>query len=301
MAASTETRSELSSGLHALPAAEALARLLDGQRAAAGCVAAALPAIEAAAAVAAEAIAAGHRVAYAGAGSSGLMALADALELAGTFGIPPDRTPALIAGGAATLLALANAAEDGTAEAADAVAALAIGPGDALIGVSASGTTPYTRAAADAARLRGARVIGIANVAGSPLLVGADVAVLLDSGPELVAGSTRMGAATAQKIALNLISTLVGLRLGHVYDGYMVNLVADNAKLRGRAVAIVAAVSGAGEDAARAALAAPGGAVKPAILAAAGAGGEAAGLLAASRGHLGPALAALRAGARAGS
>ena len=200
------------------------------------------------------------------------------------------------AGGAETLLALANAAEDSTAEAVEAVARLGLGAGDAVIGVSASGTTPYTLAVAEAARARGARVIGIANLADSPLLAVADVAVLLDSGPELVAGSTRMGAATAQKIALNMISTLMGLRLGHVHDGYMVNLVADNAKLRGRAVRIVAAVSGAGEDAARTALDVTGGAVKPAILVAAGAGDEADRLLAASGGHLGPALAALRDG-----
>lgn len=294
--ATTETRNERALGLQSLPDAEVLARLLDGQRAAARSVAAAIPAIEAAAIVAADAIASGHRLAYAGAGSSGLMALADALELAGTFGIPPDRTPALIAGGAETLLALANAAEDAADEAVAAVARLALGPGDALIGVSASGTTPYTLAVADAARTGGARVIGIANVAGCRLLRSADVAVLLDSGPELVAGSTRMGAATAQKIALNMVSTLMGLRLGHVHDGYMVNLVADNAKLRGRAARIVAAVAGAREDAARAALDTTGGAIKPAILVAAGAGGrdDADRLLAASGGHLGPALDALR-------
>ncbi len=133
---------------------------------------------------------------------------------------------------------------------------------------------------------------------GSPLLGLADVAVLLDTGPELVAGSTRMGAATAQKIALNLISTLMGLQLGHVHDGHMVNVVADNAKLRDRAARIVADVAGADAAAAGAALAATGGAVKPAVLLAAGARdrGHADRLLAASGGHLGPALDALRSG-----
>ncbi len=122
--------------------------------------------------------------------------------------------------------------------------------------------------------------------------------MILDTGAELVAGSTRMGAATAQKIALNMISTLMGLTLGHVHDGYMVNVVADNAKLRLRAARIVAAVAGTAEADARAALDATGGAVKPAILVAAGAPGpsDADRLLIETRGHLGPALETLRKG-----
>jgi N-acetylmuramic acid 6-phosphate etherase len=125
--------------------------------------------------------------------------------------------------------------------------------------------------------------------------------VLLDTGPEVVAGSTRLGAGTAQKAALNLLSTLAALRLGHVHDGYMVNVVADNAKLRERAAGIVAALSGADDASARAALAAADGAVKPAILLAAGArdAADAARLLADSGGHVGPALDALRSGTRA--
>ncbi len=175
------------------------------------------------------------------------------------------------------------------------VVATALGPGDAVICVSASGGTPYTLAVAQAARARGAAVIGIANVAQTALLEASDVAVLLDTGPELVAGSTRMGAATAQKIALNMISTLTGLRLGHVHDGYMINVTADNAKLRDRAERIVAAIAGRGD--ARAALEAAGGTVKPAVLIAAGAHGpdHATRLLADSGGKLGPALAALAA------
>lgn len=186
------------------------------------------------------------------------MALADALELAGTFGIPPARTPVLFAGGTAALLALTGAVEDDPALAATDLARLAPRAGDVLICVSASGRTPYTVAVADGARRSGATVIGLADVAGSPLLALADIAILLDTGPELVAGSTRMGAGTAAKIALNLISTLMGLRLGHVHDGYMVNVVADNAKLRDRAARIVAALAGTDPDRAAAALAAAG-------------------------------------------
>ncbi len=294
----TEARHDLAAGLHALPPAEVLARLLQGQRGAVAALASALPALEAAAATAVRVLGGGGRLAYAGAGSSGLMALADALELAGTFGIAPDRTPVLIAGGATTLLALVNAAEDDTAGAAAEVARIGLGDGDAVICVSASGRTPYTVAVAEAASAAGAAVIGVANVAGSRLLGLADVAVLLDTGPEIVAGSTRMGAATAQKVALNMISTLAGLGLGHVHDGYMVNVVADNAKLRSRAVGIVAALSGSGEAAAGEALAATAGAVKPAVLVAAGArdGEHADALLARSGGFLEAALQALQAG-----
>jgi N-acetylmuramic acid 6-phosphate etherase len=274
----TEARHELGLGLQALPPAEVLAHLLQGQRDAAARVAPAIPALEAAARVAAGVLAAGGRLAYAGAGSSGLMALSDALELAGTFGIPPERTPMLFAGGAEALVRMAGAVEDDSADALADVVAAGLGPGDAIICVSASGGTPYTVAVAEAVASRGGTVIAMANVAGSRLLALGDVAVLLDTGAELVAGSTRMGAATAQKIALNMISTLVGLMLGHVHDGYMVNVVADNAKLRGRAARIVADLAGIDGPAAGARSAE-----------------DADRLLAGSGGHLGAALDALRA------
>ena len=133
----------------------------------------------------------------------------------------------------------------------------------------------------------GATIVGFANVAGSALLDLADIPVLLDTGPEVVSGSTRMGAATAQKAALNLLSALVGVRLGHVHDGYMVNLIADNAKLVDRAARIVADISGVSRAMAEAALAQTGGAVKPAILVARGQSpAEAKAALAESGGHL---------------
>ncbi|HYH46589.1 MAG TPA: N-acetylmuramic acid 6-phosphate etherase [Thermoanaerobaculia bacterium] len=291
----TETQHRDAKGLHALAPRIALDRLLGGQLDAAAVVASAMPAIEAAARLAARTLEGDGRLGYAGAGSSGLMALADALELAGTFGIPAERTPVLFAGGAAALLAMTGAVEDDDAAATRDLEAAGLGTGDAVIAVSASGSTPYTLAIAEAARARGVAVVGIANAVGSPLLGTADVAILLDTGPELVAGSTRMCAATAQKIALNMISTLTGLLLGHVYDGYMVNVVADNAKLRDRAARIVGAVSGATEAVARAALDSTGGAVKSAVLVAAGTDqATAESLLAASGGHIGPALDALR-------
>ncbi|RVA12628.1 N-acetylmuramic acid 6-phosphate etherase, partial [Mesorhizobium sp. M7A.F.Ca.CA.002.05.1.1] len=177
----------------------------------------------------------------------------------------------LIAGGDDAFRTLAGGPEDDTGEASAAVAAAAIGKGDCLIAISASGTTPYAVRAIEDARLRGAATIAIANNGNTALLRLADVAILLETPPELIAGSTRMGAGTAQKIALNMLSTLTAIHLGHVHDGYMVNLMADNIKLRGRAARIVAAVSGCGTDEAARLLEKSGGAVKTAILLAAGA------------------------------
>ena len=291
-APATEQQHPGARGLHALPADAVLARLLAAQAVAADGVAAALPALAEAAALGAAALEGTGRLIYAGAGSSGLMALADCLELSGTYGIAPARTPMLFAGGAAALLHMEGAVEDRTELAGADLARLRPGPADVVICVSASGATPYTVAVARGAKAAGAAVVGIANVAASPLAALADVAVALETGAEMVAGSTRMAAGTAQKIALNLLSTLIGVTLGHVHDGYMVNLVADNAKLRRRAAAIVARIAGCGEGAAVAALAAAGGAVKPAVLIAAGAtpaGARA--LLGDAGGHLGPALA----------
>lgn len=248
-----------------------LASLADAQIEAAKVVRQAIPSIARAAEIIAGRLKSGGKLAYAAAGSSGLMALADALELPGTFGIHRDRIAILIAGGDAAFTTLAGGPEDDTEEAATAVANAGIGAGDCLIAVSASGTTPYAVRAVEDARRRGAATIGIANNRDSLLLRQAETAILLETPPELIAGSTRMGAGTAQKIALNMLSTLTAVHLGHVHDGYMVNLMADNIKLRDRAARIVAAISGRGRDEAARLLEKSGGAVKTAILLAAGA------------------------------
>ncbi|MER8695497.1 N-acetylmuramic acid 6-phosphate etherase [Mesorhizobium opportunistum] len=248
-----------------------LASLADAQVEAAKAVRSAIPSIAKAAEIIADRLNGGGRLAYAAAGSSGLMALADALELPGTFGIERDRIAILIAGGDEAFHTLAGGPEDDTEEAAAAIASAGIGKGDCLIAVSASGTTPYAVRAIEEAARRGAATIGIANNRGSALLQRAGTAILLETPPEVIAGSTRMGAGTAQKIALNMLSTLTAVYLGHVHDGYMVNLMADNIKLRDRAARIVAAVSGRGRDEAAQLLEKSGGAVKTAILLAAGA------------------------------
>ncbi|MER8487084.1 N-acetylmuramic acid 6-phosphate etherase [Mesorhizobium australicum] len=248
-----------------------LASLADAQVEAAKAVRNAIPSIARAAEIIAGCLSGGGKLAYAAAGSSGLMALADALELPGTFGIQRDRIAILIAGGDNALRTLAGGPEDDTEEATTAVANAGIGVGDCLIALSASGTTPYAVGAIEEGRRRGAATIGIANNRGSALLQQADTAILLETPPEVIAGSTRMGAGTAQKIALNMLSTLTAVHLGHVHDGYMVNLLADNMKLRDRAARIVAAVSGRGQEEAASLLEKSGGAVKTAILLAAGA------------------------------
>ncbi|MCB6177921.1 N-acetylmuramic acid 6-phosphate etherase [Rhodobacter sp. Har01] len=290
-ARSTEGLHELSAGLHRLAGVEAMGGLLDAQMAALAAVRAAIPQLEKVAEAVAAALAGGGKLAYAGAGSSGLMALADCLELPGTFGIAPERTPVLFAGGAAALLHMTGAVEDDPALAARDFAAAGLRVGDAMICVSASGSTPYAMEVARAARAAGVTVAGIANVARSALLELADIPVLLDTGPEVVAGSTRLGAGTAQKVALNLISVRMGILLGHVHDGFMVNVTADNAKLRDRAARIICALAGVGMTDAQAALAVSGGAVKLAVLVAQGRSAvEAAADLKRSAGHLAPHL-----------
>ncbi|WP_104662418.1 N-acetylmuramic acid 6-phosphate etherase [Ensifer adhaerens] len=269
--AKTEERHDNAKGLDLMHPALALRLLASGQQAASKAVDAAIESISAAASIAAEALASGRRLAYAGAGSSGLMAMADALELPGTYGIPQDQIVVLLAGGTASLSDLAGGYEDDMDLAREDVRKAGVGAGDCLVSVSASGSTPYALAAADEARKRGAKVIAVANNAGAALFKDADVSILLQTPPEVVSGSTRMGAGTAQKIAFNMFSTLVGIHLGHVLDGHMVNLRADNIKLHGRAIRIVTDITGISAAEAGRLINLASGSVKVAILLASGA------------------------------
>ncbi len=285
----TEARHPQSAGLHAADGPQVLTRILDAQIAALGSIRAALPALEQAAGAVATALGAGRKVAYVGAGSSGLMAMADALELLGTFGIPVAQTPILFAGGAAALLTMTGAVEDDPALATADLARAGLAAGDVALCVSASGGTPYTLEIARQAKHAGVMVIGLANVPGSAITQLADISIVLDTGPEIIAGSTRMGAATAQKAALNMVSVLSAIRLGHVHDGFMVNVVADNAKLRDRAARIVSTLSGATTEVSERALQTTGGSTKTAILVARGrTPDQARHCLDTSAGHLAP-------------
>lgn len=278
-----------------------LLALLGGQRRGVDAVEAGIPALARAARLVAGRLSGGGRMCYLGAGSPALISLGDALELPQTYGVARERILLVFAGGEGITRNLTGIDEDNARLAEQDVAAAGIGPADAVIAISASGSTPYTVAGLAAARKAGAATVALAGNAGAPLFAVADVPVLLESGPEVISGSTRMGAGTAQKAALNMLSTLIGVRLGHVYDGLMVNVKADNEKLRGRAARIVAKISGVDLDAANHALRQSDGEVKPAILIAAGAGSleEASGLLQAANGNVRSALGRIAGGAPA--
>ncbi len=262
----TETASDRYRGMDAWPGEKILDAMLDGQQTAVAAVRPALPAMEAAASAAVPRLRRGGRLVYAGAGTSGRIALQDGVELAPTFGWPTDRVVYLLAGGEGALIDSVEGAEDDRGAAAAAVDAAAVGPDDVVLGLAASGTTPYTVAAIERSRRRGALTVGVANNAGAPLLAAAEHPVLLDTGAEVIAGSTRMKAGTAQKAMLNLFSSLVMVKLGRVHDGYMVDVVATNAKLVRRGEAMLMEMTGADEAAARAALARSNGHVKTAVL-----------------------------------
>ena len=273
--------------------AEALAAMLDRQAAAVAAVGEALPDLARAVEAAAARLRDGAgRLFYAGAGSSARIAAQDAAELLPTFGWPPARVAWLIAGGPGALLRSVEGAEDDAAAGDRDAAALGLAPDDVVLAVAASGVTPYTRAAQAAARRSGALTIAFANNPEALLLAESDHPILLRTGPEFLPGSTRLGAGTAQKVALNLFSTQLMARLGRVYRGRMVGLVPGNAKLIGRARRIVAELAGCAPDAAAAALEAAGRDVRLAILMLDGLPrAEAESLLAATGGDLGRARA----------
>lgn len=241
-----------------------LTTLLDGQRCAIDAVELALPAIARAADLIAPRLAAGGRLIYAGAGTSIRIAVQDGTELPATFGMNEDQLAYLIAGGRAAMFdTLADTEDDAEQGATDAATCSA---NDVLIAVAASGRTPYTIGAAKSAKVNKCLVVAIVNNANSPLASHSDVEIVLDSGPEVIMGSTRMAAGTAQKAALNLLSTLVHTRLGAVYDGLMVNVEAGNSKLLARAANMASTITGAPNDKAAKAIAMTSGQVKPAVL-----------------------------------
>ncbi|MGO9174055.1 MAG: N-acetylmuramic acid 6-phosphate etherase [Rhodomicrobium sp.] len=245
---------------------DALDAMIEGQFAAVAAVHAARPAlIEAALAMEAR-LRAGGRLVYAGAGTSGRLAVQDGAELMPTFSWPRERLLLLIAGGEEAMVRAVEGAEDEAGQAAALVRRHGIEANDVLIAVAASGTTPFTLACLREARRLGALTIGIANNAGTPLLAGAECPILLETGPEPIAGSTRMNAGTAQRIALNLLSSLAMIRLGRVYAGLMVEVQASNAKLARRQERMVMQLTGKGEGEVRAALERSGRSVKLAVL-----------------------------------
>lgn len=263
----TERASPRFRALDAWDSLAALDALWEGQMAAIAALRPALPALAKAAEAAAERLAPGAgRLIYCGAGTSGRLAALDAAELPPTFDWPYERIALLLAGGTASLLRAAEGAEDDAMAATEGLAALAPTPGDVLIGLAASGGTPFTRAAIRAARAARCLTIGVANNPRAPLLAEAEHGILIETGAEAIAGSTRMKAGTAQKAALTLLSTLIMIRLGRIHDGRMVEMRPTNAKLMARAERMVADLAKCDATTATRALAASGGAIKPAVL-----------------------------------
>ena len=231
---------------------EMIEAMYEGQLAAAAAVRGVLKAIAAAVDDAVPALRRGGRMVYAGAGTSGRIGVQDGSELLPSYGWPAERLIFLMAGGLGAVVRSVEGAEDDEAQGSRAVADAGIGADDVVIGIAASGTTPFTMGVLRAASAAGAVTIALANNADAPLLAVARHGIMVDTGTEVVAGSTRMKAGTAQKIVLNLISTSIMVKLGRVYRGMMVHMRASNVKLRRRAERMVSRIVGCSEaDAAR--------------------------------------------------
>lgn len=256
-------------------------------------VAAQLPQIAAAIDGTAERMARGGRLIYAGAGTAGRMGVLDASECPPTFNTSPQEVIGLIAGGPAAMVTAVEGAEDSKELAAKDLDALRLTADDVVVGISASGRTPYAIGAVEHARtMYGALTIGLSCNAGSGLAAAADHGIEVVVGPELLTGSTRLKAGTAQKLVLNMLSTITMIRLGKTYGNLMVDVRASNEKLRARSRRIVALATGASDPEIEAALTATDGEVKNAILTILGSvdGPTAARLLDESHGHLRAAL-----------
>ena len=270
---------------------EILHAMIEGQMAAVAAVRTALAAIERAAAAMETNLRNSGRLVYVGAGTSGRLAVQDGAELIPTFNWPKERLLLLMAGGRDALLQSAEDAEDETGRAVRSIQHHGIAAPDVLIAVAASGTTPFTLACLREAKRRGALTIGIANNRGTPVLDEADCSIWLDTGPEPIAGSTRMKAGTAQRVTLNLLSSLVMIRLGRVHGGLMVDMQAINAKLVRRSESILSRLTGRSGQEVRDALNRANGSVKLAVLLLHGCSlDEASGALDRAEGHLRAAL-----------
>ncbi len=288
----TEQSDPRYSGIDTLPTEE-IARLMNAADAAVpAAVGRAVPAISAAVDAIAARMSDGGRLLYVGAGTSGRLAVLDASECPPTFGTHPDLVQGIIAGGEAALVRSVEGAEDDTEAGAAVIRGKHVGPLDSVVGISASGRAPYVVAAVEQARRLGALTVGLACNTGSPLAWAADHAVEVIVGPEVVTGSTRLKAGTAQKLVLNMISTITMIRSGRTYGNFMVDVVASNSKLVDRAARIVSDITGTQVPRAREVLESAGRDVKTAVvMIERGVGADdARALLEANGNRLGPAL-----------
>lgn len=260
----TEQRNPRSAAIDRMPTLDLLRLINAEDQHVPVAVAGVLTELSAAVDLAVAALAGGHRVHYFGAGTSGRIAVLDAAELVPTFGLEPGRVVAHIAGGLRSLTNSSEAAEDD--ETAGASAAGDVTEGDLAVGVTASGRTPYVRAALATARARGAHTVLVSANPAAPIASAVDVHVAPDTGPEVVTGSTRMKAGTAQKLVLNAFSTATMVRLGRTYSNLMTDMLASNAKLRDRQLRILADATGADPSRCREALLAADGDAKIALV-----------------------------------
>jgi N-acetylmuramic acid 6-phosphate etherase len=260
--ATTETRSARYAEIEDWSTAEMVEGILEGQFAAIAAVHAARDSIARTIDAMAEKLAVGGRIIYMGAGTSGRIGAQDGAELPPTFNWPYERAITLMAGGPEALLRAVENAEDGRTTASEALDTARLSARDVVIGLAASGSTPFVVAGLTYARAKGALTIGIINNPGGDVGRAAEIEILLNTGAEFLAGSTRMKAGTAQKAALNAISTAVMIRLGYVYRGMMVEMRLSNAKLRERAALMVAELTGAEIEVARKTLVEAGGIIK---------------------------------------
>lgn len=262
----TEALHPKSAGLDVKPTEEVVALLWQDQLEAVKVVEKALPQIAATAKLFANTLRKEGRVFYVGAGTSGRLGALDAVELPPTFGIEPTRVQAILAGGEQAFTQAVEEGEDDYEAGREAVRAKGLTSFDLVIGISASGGTPFVLGAVSEARSCRAKTAGITNNPGSPLEKAVDLPIVIPTGPELVAGSTRLKAGTVQKVVLNMVSTAAMVSLGKVYEGLMVEVQATNAKLRARAERIVARLTEAPPERVKEVLTETGWQVKPAIL-----------------------------------
>jgi len=255
---STEAVHPLNTGLDRLPVEELVRLLCEEQQRAVATIDTALSQIVALARAYANTYRNGGRIFYVGAGTSGRLGILDAVELPPTFGIPSDRVQTILAGD--------EAAEDDESAGRQAISTKQVGTGDLVIGISASGETRFVLAAIAEARACGAATAAITNNIDTALERAVDLSIVVVTGPELIAGSTRLKAGTVQKVVLNLLSTAVMVSLGKVYDGFMIDLQASNSKLKRRAERMLAALSGESTERVREALMKTGWRAKPALL-----------------------------------
>ncbi|MEO3855947.1 N-acetylmuramic acid 6-phosphate etherase [Acrocarpospora sp. B8E8] len=237
-----------------LPTEEIARRMNAADATVPGAVALAIPAISAAIDAIAARMARGGRLLYVGAGTSGRLAVLDASECPPTFGTDPDLVCGIIAGGAEALVRSVEGAEDDAGAGAAAIRAEGAGSLDSVVGISASGRAPFVVAAVTEARRVGALTVGLSCNTGGPLSAAAHHAIEVVVGPEVVTGSTRLKAGTAQKLVLNMISTITMIKCGRTYGNHMVEMAATNTKLADRAARIVSDITGVGLYDARAIL-----------------------------------------------